>query len=183
MKDTILAAAIEEVTLRGLRFTMQDLAARLRVSKRSIYENFSSKEDLISYMVDNILMDMSRQEQAILEAKGSCTKRLQQLLTVHPYEAEMFNKNIYEDLRRIFPKQWQKVEAARKMRLQRIEKLLQSGIAAHELKPVNMGVVSEIIKCSFDSFTSYHFLDQNNLTYKEAMESLLHIMLEGILIK
>ena len=180
MKNTILAAAIEEVRLRGLRFTMQDLAARLRVSKRSIYENFSSKEDLVSYMVDNILADMSRQEQAICEKQASCTSRLLQLLTVHPYEAEMFNKNIYEDLRRTFPKQWEKVEAARKLRLERIEQLLKAGIAAHELKPVNVGLVSEVIKSSFDSFTSYHFLEQNKLTYKEAMESLLQIMLEGI---
>lgn len=183
MKDTILAAAIEEVTLRGLRFTMQDLATRLRVSKRSIYENFSSKEDLISYMVDNILADMSKQEQDILDTKASCTSRLRQLLTVHPYEAEMFNKNIYEDLRRIFPKQWQKVEAARQLRLERIERLLEAGIAAQEFKPVNVGLVREIIKCSFDSFTSYHFLEQNKLTYKEAMESLLQIMLEGISVK
>ena len=79
MKDTILAAAIEEVTLRGLRFTMQDLATRLRVSKRSIYENFSSKEELVSYMVDAILTDMSTQEQAILEAKTSSINRLEQL--------------------------------------------------------------------------------------------------------
>lgn len=183
MKSTILAAAIEEVTLRGLRFTMQDLATRLRVSKRSIYENFSSKEDLISYMVDHILRDMSSQEQAILDTKASCISKLEQLLTVHPYEAEMFNKNIYEDLRRFFPRQWQKVEEARQLRLQRIEQLLKAGIAAHELKPVNVGLVSEVIKCSFDSFTSYHFLEQNKLTYKEAMESLLHIMLEGISIK
>lgn len=183
MKDTILAAAIEEVTLRGLRFTMQDLATRLRVSKRSIYENFSSKEELVRYMVDAILTDMSTQEQAILEAKTSCINRLEQLLTVHPYEAEMFNKNIYEDLRRFFPKQWQKVEAARQLRLQRIEQLLEAGITARELRPVNVGLISEVIKCSFDSFTSYHFLEQNKLTYKEAMESLLSIMLEGIAIK
>lgn len=183
MKDTILAAAIEEVTLRGLRFTMQDLATRLRVSKRSIYENFSSKEELVSYMVDAILTDMSTQEQVILEAKTSCINRLEQLLTVHPYEAEMFNKNIYEDLRRFFPKQWQKVEAARQLRLQRIEQLLEAGITARELRPVNVGLISEVIKSSFDSFTSYHFLEQNKLTYKEAMESLLSIMLEGIAIK
>ena len=183
MKDTILAAAIEEVTLRGLRFTMQDLATRLRVSKRSIYENFSSKEELVSYMVDAILTDMSTQEQAILEAKTSCINRLEQLLTVHPYEAEMFNKNIYEDLRLFFPKQWQKVEAARKLRLQRIEQLLEAGITARELRPVNVGLISEVIKSSFDSFTSYHFLEQNKLTYKEAMESLLSFILEGIAIK
>ena len=95
----------------------------------------------------------------------------------------MFNKNIYEDLRRMFPNQWQKVEASRLERQQRIERLLQEGIARGELRTVNVGLVGELIKDAFNSFTSYSFLDSNGLTYKGAMRDLLKNLYHGILIK
>ncbi|MGM9569650.1 MAG: TetR/AcrR family transcriptional regulator, partial [Phascolarctobacterium sp.] len=146
MKQMILAAALEEINMRGLRFTMQDLAARMKVSKRSLYENFTSKEELVGSLLDDILAEMARQEQAICESIASPKEKLGQLLTVHPYEAEMFNKNIYEDLKRLFPNQWQKVEASRLERQQRIEQLLQEGIQQGELRAVNVGLVGELIK-------------------------------------
>lgn len=183
MRQMILAAALEEINIRGLRFTMQDLATRMKVSKRSLYENFASKEELVGSLLDDILAEMARQEKAICESAYSPREKLQQLLTVHPYEAEMFNKNIYEDLRRMFPNQWQKVEASRLERQQRIEQLLQEGIARGELRTVNVGLVGELIKDAFNSFTSYSFLDRNGLTYKGAMQDLLEILYHGILIK
>lgn len=180
MREIIIAAAVEEIKVRGLRFTMQDLAARLKVSKRSLYENFTSKEELIGALLEAVLADMERQEQKICDAGAAPSEKLRQLLTVHPYDAEMFNKNIYEDLKRMFPRQWQLIETARLHRQQRLELLLAEGVACGELRPVNIGVVSQLLKDAFTSFTSYSFLDKNGLTYKGAMCELLDILLQGI---
>ncbi|MDO4922376.1 MAG: helix-turn-helix domain-containing protein [Phascolarctobacterium sp.] len=180
MRDIIIAATIEEIKVRGLRFTMQDLAARLKVSKRSLYENFTSKEELIGALLEAILADMERQEQVICDGSDATSAKLQKLLTVHPYDAEMFNKNIYEDLKRIFPRQWQLIEEARLRRQQRLERLLADGVACGELRPVHIGLVGQLIKDAFASFTSYSFLDKNGLTYKGAMAELLDILLQGI---
>lgn len=43
MKDSILAAATEEIRPHGSSFRMEDLARRLNISKRTLYENFRSK--------------------------------------------------------------------------------------------------------------------------------------------
>lgn len=180
MREIIIAAAIEEIKARGLRFTMQDLAARLKVSKRSLYENFTSKEELIGALLAVILADMERQEQNICDGSAAPSEKLRQLLTVHPYDAEMFHQNIYGDLKRMFPRQWQLIEEARLHRQQRLERLLADGVACGELQPFNVGLVSQIIKDAFESFTSYSFLDKNGLTYKGAMGELLDILLQGI---
>lgn len=183
MRDVIIAAAMEEIAIRGLHFTMQDLAARLKVSKRSLYENFNSKEDLIGTLLEAVLDDMMRQEQAICDSAASPEEKLRQLLVVHPYEAEMFNKNIYEDLKRMFPGQWQKVEASRRERQQRLEELLTEGIEAGAFRSVNVGLVGQLLKDAFESFTAYSFLEKNSLTYKGAMTALLEILFQGIMVK
>ncbi len=183
MKNIIINAAMEEVNLRGLRFTMQDLATRLKVSKRSLYENFSSKENLIDEMVDIILADMAQEEQEIYAGDAPVISKLEKLLTLHPYAAEMFNKNIYEDLRRLFPKQWEKVEASRAERQKHLQLLVEQGIQNGVLRPVNVNLVGQILKDAFDSFTSYSFLESNGLTYKKAMQELLDILFKGMLLK
>lgn len=183
MKNIIINAAMEEVNLRGLRFTMQDLATRLKVSKRSLYENFSSKENLIDEMVDIILADMAKEEQEIYGSDAPVISKLEKLLTLHPYAAEMFNKNIYEDLRRLFPKQWEKVEASRAERQKHLQLLIEQGISEGIFRPVNVNLVGQVLKDAFDNFTSYSFLESNGLTYKKAMQELLDILFKGMLLK
>ena len=43
MKQRILDAAVAEIELHGSSFRMDDLAKRLNISKRTLYENFHSK--------------------------------------------------------------------------------------------------------------------------------------------
>ena len=164
MKDIIIHAAMEEIRMRGLRFTMQDLATRLKVSKRSLYENFSSKENLIDEMVDIILSDMTEEEHAIFARDIPIPEKVEALLTIHPYDAEMFNTNVYEDLKRMYPQQWQKIENSRLERQRHVEVLLTQGIEEGTLRPFQVSLIGHILKDAFESFTSYSFLAGNGLT-------------------
>lgn len=56
MKQRILDAAVAEIELHGSSFRMDDLAKRLNISKRTLYENFHSKNEII----ERILFDKSQ---------------------------------------------------------------------------------------------------------------------------
>jgi len=43
IRTHVLRVALEELNQRGPAFHMDDLARRLHISKRTLYENFSSK--------------------------------------------------------------------------------------------------------------------------------------------
>ena len=60
MKERIMAATMEEVNIHGLKFTMNDLAKRLKISKRSLYENFPSKQDLIDSILTILLSNLEK---------------------------------------------------------------------------------------------------------------------------
>lgn len=60
MKDKILKVAEKVITRRGTKFTMDELAAALNMSKRTLYEQFASKEELIETI---FLVRMDRWEE------------------------------------------------------------------------------------------------------------------------
>lgn len=47
IKDRIMKAFIEEIREKGMKFSMDDLARRLGISKRTLYEHFSSKVEIL----------------------------------------------------------------------------------------------------------------------------------------
>ena len=65
--------------------------------------------------------------------------------------------------------------------MERIEKVLKVGIDAGIIRNINIYVLQEILKTSFDAFTTYRFLNSNNLTYKDAINAMLDILIHGLL--
>ena len=48
----IINATIDIFREKGVKFTMDDIANKLGVSKRTLYENIDSKETILSLLVD-----------------------------------------------------------------------------------------------------------------------------------
>ena len=60
----IVNATIDIFREKGVKFTMDDLANRLGVSKRTLYENIDSKETLLNLLVDEVFDSVTE--------KGKC---------------------------------------------------------------------------------------------------------------
>ena len=60
LKERIVDVAIEEFTLMGLKFTMNDIARQLGISKKTIYTIFDSKKDVLEGIADRYSADFRR---------------------------------------------------------------------------------------------------------------------------
>ena len=67
MRDKIIDATVEEFKQNGLKFTMNDLAKRLGISKKTIYTVFESKQAVLVAVAD--LYQYSRR----MVSEPSCT--------------------------------------------------------------------------------------------------------------
>lgn len=181
MRDRIIATAIEEINLRGFKFTMSDLTKRLSISKSSLYEYFSSKEELVAAILDTVLNDFRGQETKIYQSDLTIVGKLQAILTITSQTFEPFHNRVYDDLRVTYPEEWKKVVDFRKDRMNHLTGLLLQGIEAGSIRHVHIGVIQHIL--SSTDFTSYRFLTENNMTYPDAVAAMLDIMLHGILTK
>lgn len=60
MKQTIIKKALEDFIQYGFKsFTMDDLASQLGISKKTLYEHFSSKNDLVEAVLDFALEEFA----------------------------------------------------------------------------------------------------------------------------
>ena len=179
MRNRIIMAAVEEINLRGFKFTMGDLAKRLSISKSSLYEQFASKDELVAAILDTILTDFREREKKIYDSALSIVEKLQAVLTVTSYTFEPFHSRVYDDLRSNYPKEWDKVANFRKERMNRLSELLIKGMEAGSIRHVHIGVIQHMINST--DFSSYTFLVENNMTYPYAVTAMLDIMLHGLL--
>lgn len=83
MKQRILEAAVAEIELHGSSFRMDDLAKRLNISKRTLYENFHSKNEIIERILFEKSQDFYNIHKKILEEPNvDCVTKLKNYFTV-----------------------------------------------------------------------------------------------------
>lgn len=181
MRKRIISAAVEEINLRGFKFTMSDLTKRLSISKTSLYEHFSSKGELITIIVDMVLNDFREQEEKIYNSELTIIEKFKGSLTIMPKTFEPFHTRVYDDLRLTYPEEWQKVVNFRKDRMDRLTTLLLSGMECGAIRSVNIAVIHQMLISTLNDLINYNFLSENNLTYFDAVNALLDVVINGLL--
>ncbi len=85
MEIKIINATIDIFREKGVKFTMDDIANKLSVSKRTLYENIDSKEKLLDLLVDEVFDSIKEQGKMIIadDSIGDLEK-LKRLLTIIP---------------------------------------------------------------------------------------------------
>ena len=66
MEDRIIEAAMEEMQIHSLRFTMEDITRRLHIGRNSLYKIVPSKEALILQMIEYKISEFQNKKTEIL---------------------------------------------------------------------------------------------------------------------
>ena len=81
----IIKATIDIFKEKGVKFTMDDIATKLGVSKRTLYENVDSKECLLNLIVDTVFDSIAEESKQIINDQNiDDIERLKRLLTILP---------------------------------------------------------------------------------------------------
>jgi AcrR family transcriptional regulator len=105
VRDRILRESIESLRREGLKFSVDTLADRLKISKKTVYKFFPDKEALALALYETYYADAKAQATALLDADGLvCTARRRPLLTAQttlPLSHDLFVEDalLFESLR------------------------------------------------------------------------------------
>ena len=80
------AVGMELFRREGLRFTMQQAAAMMHISKKTIYAVYPSKEALLLDMVDDAFTRIHARKQRILDGPGTLAEKLRAVIIALPEE-------------------------------------------------------------------------------------------------
>lgn len=83
----VLRVALEELNQCGPAFHMDDLARRLHISKRTLYENFSSKQEIVKNAILSVMDDLYTHHVKLIEDESKTVE--EKLLTYFDARSEM----------------------------------------------------------------------------------------------
>ena len=181
-KDKVILAAVEELRARTLRFTMSDLARRLRMSKTSLYKIVDSKDQLIAEILTYRIDMFNREEKTILAGQQPILEKI--TLFIHHFLdlIQAFDTSFYDDLQYFYESEWKRWLAFRQEKINVFMQLMQEGVNAGVLRPVNHVIVYQCLSTTMASLAAPDFLRENDLTYAQAIDSLQDIVLHGLLV-
>ena len=183
MNMRIMTAAMEELNEYGIRFTMANLATRLAISKRTLYEHFDSKEVLIESIVDVIILDMQTQRMRILEdVQLTLQEKLIKMLSVRPAAFIKLEDRVKLDLRRQFPGLWKRAHESAEAQWDMIDEVLREGIDAGCFRPIYVPVVRKLLQGAVNEISDYDFLLEQRKTFHEMIGFITDILIYGIML-
>ena len=118
VKEKILAAAVIMIEERGISFRMDDLAKSLTISKRTLYEQFHSKHEIVETILVHGAEEFYRQHENIVKNKSLTLEEvLDQYFKVRSNLYAAFNgesfieiflaiPQLQETLKTLFKKDW-----------------------------------------------------------------------------
>ena len=118
VKEKILAAAATMIEERGISFRMDDLAKSLAISKRTLYEQFHSKHEIVETILVHGVEEFYRQHENIVKNKSLTLEEvLDQYFKVRSnlyaaFNGESFREiflaipQLQETLKTLFKKDW-----------------------------------------------------------------------------
>lgn len=184
LREQIIEATIEEFNEKGLKFTMDQLAKRMGISKKTLYSVFSDKESLFLEAVDTCFADIKRSEKEILENdKLDTIEKIRRIIIVIPerYQAIDF-RQLYE-LEEKFPKIFRKIETKLENDWEPTIQLIEQGIREGKVRRIEIAVLQTMISATIETFIRTNVLLKNDIKYTNALEEMIRIIIEGISIR
>lgn len=181
MKTRIIQAFIEETRANGIKFTMDDLAKRLGISKRTLYENFSSKSEILESIIDVTLTDFEwRSRQIIQNETLSLQEKIRQSISVIPEYNSFYDIRILEQLKRYHPEQWVRVNQELS-EWNELKELLLEGMEQGIIKEQNIDLLMKIIIGAINITLDQKFFSDHSISVKEAVDAITELFLNGVL--
>jgi len=181
LKETILEGTIQEFNKKGLKFTMDDIAGQLGMSKKTIYTVFRDKEALFLAMVDYLFDRIKESENEILQDDNLTTlEKIRRILCVIPESYQEVDFGQLYLLRGKYPAIYAKVEERLETGWENTIALLEQGMEEGVIRPVKIPILKMMLEAALEQFFQRDVLIQNKISYMEALQEVVDILMAGI---
>lgn len=181
MKEKIIAACIELFNEKGCKFTVEEVVARLKISKKTFYKYFLSKEDVMRVVMDEIHSNIQTTQRKIFEDESLSTReRLWKMLTIEiRYDSEI-NMHQTTQLKQFFPKIYDYLMQLYTTDWALVKIVLKRGMQEGIYRKVDAQLVCMLLQSGMQMLYQKDFAEDDQLTYQQELEQLVSIILGGI---
>ena len=184
VKKTILEGTLEVFNRKGIKFTMEDIAKVLSISKKTIYTVFDDKESMFMAMVDYLFDTIKESEEQVLwDENLSTLEKIRKILGVMPESYKNVDFRQLYLLREKYPAIYARVEERLETGWEGTIALLEQGMQEGVIRKVSIPIVKMMLEASLEQFFRRDILIRNDLGYMEALEEVVSVIMDGIAVK
>lgn len=180
-RQRIIDAFKELAMARGFSgVTMEELAARAGVSKRTVYRYFRSKEELVSAVVEDFLAVFAGCVKEALDSSAHPVERITNIAKVIPQNIRFIYAPALHDVQKHYPHLWEKIERFREERIRQIIEIIITNSGQGHFRDIHPKVFTAALLASIRAVANPTFILDSNLTPEETVRSLLNTFFYGI---
>jgi AcrR family transcriptional regulator len=163
------------------KVTMDEIASDLRMSKKTVYKSFPSKEALLKAIVHTFMRNVEGEVQIIVSSDKPIEEKLTTLLTFIGKHLRRFSRPFMTDVQRFAPALWKEVEIFRRERvLNRLQHLVKQakkeGVFREDLDP---DLFFLVLTTTIQGIMNPQVLSQQPFSAEEAFKGIFRILYEG----
>lgn len=180
-KDKIVRGFRELALEQGFySATMDELAARLNMSKRTIYRYFNGKEEIIAAVMQQFMQESEQLMEERLGRLEHPVDKITALIKLISERIQLLNTKMLSDLQIHYPQIWEQVEQFRGEKIKNIIHELAEGSKQGLIKEINPVIVTTAMLATVRAVINPTFLLENNITIEQALQSVFDTFLYGI---
>ncbi|MGM9952349.1 MAG: TetR/AcrR family transcriptional regulator [Intestinibaculum porci] len=181
LKEKIIQAALVVYKQKGLKFTMDDVAKEMSVSKKTIYQVIDDKKALVNDLVDYCFASIKEKEEEVTNDLSHTTlERIEMILAAMPesfLQMDMTGLYVLQDK---YPSAYRKVQYYLESGWEMTFDLLRQGIDEGVIRDINLNLFQIIYTSTLENFFKRDVLVEAHLDYMDALNQMVDILMKGI---
>lgn len=180
LRKKIMKVFRELAEEKGLRETlMLDVANYLKISKKTIYKFFASKDEMVGELVRSITADIG----SLIRQTKQAGEPLENLIGIHARVSRYIlniSPQLLLDIQTDYPELWEEIEKCRERNSEIFREIIEEGIGSGVFKPVDSTVAVRMIFASINAVVNPRFLHDHRISFENALRSIETIVVEGL---
>jgi len=161
--------------------TMDEIASELKMSKKTIYKFFPSKEDLVMAIAKHFMNRMKSKIVPALSSDKNAIEKLGELIKILAGASEKISTKRMEEMKKHFPGIWNEIDSFRtKMMFENITKVINQGKVEGLFIDYPTSIIMNMLVASIRSVVNPDFILNNNFSIIEAARTAFKILIGGI---
>lgn len=183
VKQNIISAAQELFFSKGIRrVTVDEIASKLKISKKTFYEHFENKDEVVYELVKHHLKTHKEKIEELIKKSDNIIEQTLSLVTCSSEMMKSINPVVFEDLKTFYPKAWKYLEEFKKnfimdTIIKELEKGQKQGLIR---KNINIKLMAYLRLLQINLLFETDVLEKFNISFDELQKLLTTHFLYGI---
>ena len=153
--------------------TMDQVASRAGLSKRTVYRYFRSKEAIIEAIIDAFMAEVAEESERLLAAEQDPAGFMAALIKYLFRQGRFFaTPQGLKDLQQYYPHLWKKIETFRASRVQRILEVLIIRDNIGVWRGTDPRILTTAILAAIQAVVNPDFILKNGLTFEDTVNQM-----------